>query len=275
MTDETARRKSELLSKKAEKLIADEYKKARESVLEEMRKVYEKYAVDGVLTKAEMTKYNRLNSLLARIDEDLTNMGITVDGTIKNLVKDQYGEAFFNYGESLQAKYGSSIDFGLISKDQLSALVNEPNVSGVSLKTTLGNNRYNALLYERQAITQGFMQGESYSGMAKRIKEAFNKSFNDSLRIARTEGHRAASEGQRLAYDRAEEDGVEFEVIWDAANQLGRTRDTHLALNNKKADKDGYFYSSGGKTRYPGGFGIAAEDVNCRCRLRTQIKENT
>jgi hypothetical protein len=45
----------------------------------------------------------------------------------------------------------------------------------------------------------------------------------------------------------------------------GRTRDAHLSLNGQEVKVDQPFTYNGKTAMYPGGFGDAALDANCRC----------
>jgi len=44
-------------------------------------------------------------------------------------------------------------------------------------------------------------------------------------------------------------------------------RDTHFLLHGTTIPIDGYFHTVNGRSQGPGLFGIAEEDVNCRCSL--------
>ena len=85
----------------------------------------------------------------------------------------------------------------------------------------------------------------------------------DISRIAATESHRISN---KAAYDTAKKAGATTK-IWNCM-MLPTSRDTHIYLNGVSAPIDGEFYSfKGGKTKYPGQWGIAEEDVNCLCWL--------
>lgn len=287
MTDEQIARKLDLMSAETDKALAEIYARARVNIKSELSWYYEKYANgDGILTYAEMSKYNRLVNLNAFLENEMRILGKAVDDEIKTLVKETYESAFFEYGNSIVDQYAgaygpepsASISFSQPRADDLRSLINEPNVSGTSLADTLSVNRYNALLYERQTITQGLLQGETYVKMAKRIQDATEKSFNDSLRIARTEAGRAQSEGQARAYDEAEEQGIEIVKTWVARHR--NTRPEHNKLDGTHPDKNGYWYSTDpktgkkAKTRYPHGFGVAGLDINCFCVVTAQLKKD-
>ena len=85
----------------------------------------------------------------------------------------------------------------------------------------------------------------------------------DIRRIAETETHRDAN---AAAYETAMRAGATTKT-WQTMMD-DRVRDTHEYLQGVSAPMDGSFYSyKGGSTLYPGQWGIAEEDCNCRCWL--------
>lgn len=85
----------------------------------------------------------------------------------------------------------------------------------------------------------------------------------DISRIADTETHRVAN---TAAFSTAKKAGATSKT-WHCM-MLPTSRDTHIYLDGVSAPIDGEFYSfKGGKTQYPGQWGIAEEDVNCLCWL--------
>lgn len=266
-----AEKSKDALIKKSEIAIAKEYKKSLDYVRSEMSSIYEKYSEKGVLTYAEMTKYNRFNSLQKNIIEELNTTWREVEKETRLLVSNEYEESFYKYGFLLNKDIGINLNYGLIDKNVIRSLYYEPNVSGLSLSQTLSKTRYNLLLKERQAMVQGFLRGDSYVNMIKGLKGEWNKSFNDMLRIVRTEGTRAANDGQVKVYDDAEEMGIDIDRIW-VATLDSRTRDAHQSLDGKKADKEGYFHYQGNRAKAPGGFGVASLDIMCRCSIIAKPK---
>lgn len=255
----------------AEKKLVREYRAVLKSVKSDLASLYEKYSVDGKLTYAEMSKYNRLKTLNTNIAAELNALGQAQDKTIKTLVGDAYEESFYRYGYSLDAGNGLDIGFGPVNRETILGLINEPNVSGLSLKEQLSKQRYDLLIRQRQTMIQGFVNGESYVNIAKSLTDSFGISLNNAMRIARTEGARAATEGQVSAYDEAEARGVEIDRIW-VASLDGRTRPTHGALDGQVADDEGLFHSQGMSAEGPGMWGDASMDINCRCTVRAEVK---
>ena len=85
----------------------------------------------------------------------------------------------------------------------------------------------------------------------------------DIERIAETETHRDTNAG---AYMAAKAGGATTKT-WNTMLD-DRVRDSHVWLEGVSAPIDGEFYNwKGESTMYPGEWGIAEEDVNCRCYL--------
>lgn len=99
----------------------------------------------------------------------------------------------------------------------------------------------------------------------ERVEDYFANggSGDDIVRIADTESHRIANQA---AFDTAKAGGATTKT-WHCM-MLPTSRDTHIYLDGVTAPIDGDFYSfKGGKTKFPGQWGIAEEDVNCLCFL--------
>ena len=89
--------------------------------------------------------------------------------------------------------------------------------------------------------------------------------------IARTEAHRIYEASSEDARQQAKAAGAKVVKQWDATLD-GKTRDNHRQLDGTIVEVDGYFTIDGKKSKYPGGFGNAAEDCNCRCVALTRAK---
>jgi len=139
----------------------------------------------------------------------------------------------------------------------------------------------------RREISLATIRGDNYEKLASRIGKAIGCNVVGgkvrygrcgaaawSMEVARTEGQRVLVEGQTAAYDRARELGCDIEIVWDATLDA-RTRPAHGALDGKVQDdpEKGWWVESLGKyVSAPLHSGVAAFDVNCRCRKRAQVK---
>lgn len=107
--------------------------------------------------------------------------------------------------------------------------------------------------------------GKSFADRIDDLGEDFE--LYELERIVLTEGHRAYVDGQSDAADRIEQkEGVLLFKRWNATMD-GRTRKTHRLLNGQIKRRDEMFTTVNGSAKEPGKFGIASEDVNCRCIL--------
>lgn len=156
----------------------------------------------------------------------------------------------------------------------------EQMISAITLNSKLSAPLYNHLGFNidflktsvRMEISRGIAQALSYQEIARNVKNTTNVDYNKSLRIAKTEGHRIQQEATYNVQKRAIEKGANVVKQWDSTLD-GKTRNTHRMLDGQIVGVDEYFESeSGYKALYPGGFGVASEDCNCRCCLLQRAK---
>src|SRR5690606_23595185 len=85
-----------------------------------------------------------------------------------------------------------------------------------------------------------------------------------AVRVAQTESHRIKNAARHESMQHAQAKGIELKKVW-VSTLDSKTRDRHRSLDGQKVDVDQPFKSGGATAMYPGGFGIASQDVNCRC----------
>lgn len=153
-------------------------------------------------------------------------------------------------------------------------------VEAIQLNTKLSKNLYDSLGIDikelkqtiRTEVSRGISQAYSYEQMATLIKRASGNSYANSVRIARTEGHRISNEATYNAQVKAKKKGAQIVKQWDATLD-GKTRPNHQFLDGQIVDIDKPFKNADGdEAMYPGGFGIASEDINCRCCVVQRAK---
>jgi uncharacterized protein with gpF-like domain len=118
------------------------------------------------------------------------------------------------------------------------------------------------------AVTQGIIQGEPLTDIAKRIGQATGeRCMNAMLRNARTMHTGAECAGRIEGMHQAQKLGIEVKKQW-LATLDGHTRDAHRDLDGQVRDVDKPFDSSMGKIRFPGDATAFPGLVwNCRCTL--------
>lgn len=125
----------------------------------------------------------------------------------------------------------------------------------------------NTKLLKEQVKTElqrGLASELSYADIARNITDYGQADMNRSMLIARTEGHRVQNESRMDAMRAAKKRGADVVKQWDSTLD-GNTRPHHRELDGQVQELDDPFTVAGMKVDAPGGFGIAAEDCNCRC----------
>jgi SPP1 gp7 family putative phage head morphogenesis protein len=238
-----------------------------------MSMVYEKYAEDGILTKAEMTRYNRLATLESQLIKLAGDSAKASTRLIQRMQPEVYQEAFFRYAWALDMDNQIRLSYGLINPAAIKAsLINDME------KIAIERYAANAKLRIRQALQNGLIQGQGYVAMATDIKTAINATAFEALRIMRTEGQTAQNAGAEDVYDQAREQGVKGQEIW-VATLDDRTRDSHGDMDGVAKEDDGLFHipasdkTDAETTPYPGWEGLSAGNrINCRCTTRFEVE---
>ncbi len=262
-----------------EQEIVKSYKVALESIQQDLAGLYRKYAKDGKLYWTEMNRYKRLQALEKNVKQTLGKYLKNVDTYIEKQTITVFKDSSYRHAWAIDQDAGFAFDWGRVPGDAVDSVVTFP-LSKLADSKALATDRAVKVNKVRNEITLSLVRGESYNKMSKRISAVLGFDDNNqytkkgaayaSMRIARTEGHRAAVEGQQVVYGKAESLGIELEYIWDAALDK-RTRPEHGALDGQRRGEDGFFDTAVGKVAAPLQSGVASFDIQCRCRLRAQI----
>ena len=253
------------------------YRQSLDSIRAEVGLLYEKHAKDGVLSMSDVTQYNRLKNTEKRIAAEMGRLQDKQVRTTSKTIKGVYEESFYRTAYAIEFEAQAKLRFGeLPSKQVDAAIVNPMDRIGWKDRTLEGARL--ATRQVREEIAQGIIQGKGYPEVAREVKDRMGMAAYRAERIVRTEAHRAREMGKLASLEHAAKEGVEMEKVWDAAMDQ-RTRDSHQGLDGQVVpvfDEDGnpgIFISpvTGATAEYPGGFGVAEEDINCRCAAAGQI----
>ena len=248
-----------------ERKYASEAAKVLRDALNEMRAamtvIYDKYATDGVLSLADMTRYNRLRNLEGDILSTMNTATRANLAEIRRLKPEQYGEAFFRYAWAVDQATGVSLKWGALNRQAIIESLDN-RLYQIAAKDYASNAQAQIL----RAVNSGLAQGKSYRDMARDLRDAINTSMFRAHRIIQTEAHTAASAAHTAVYAQAEAQGVELQVQW-ISRLDDRTRDTHRAMDGAIRQDDGLFDGPGGeRAPYPGWQGLSAKErINCHC----------
>lgn len=114
-------------------------------------------------------------------------------------------------------------------------------------------------------ISRGIATASPYRDIARNIASNSNTGFNNAMRIVRTESGRiynaASLDSAKTANDKT---GADLVKVWDSTLD-SLTRPHHRQLDNQVRELDEDFEVDNLTASAPGHFGIAKEDINCRC----------
>jgi SPP1 gp7 family putative phage head morphogenesis protein len=249
--------------------VDSELFKAYKSGLKEIKAQLADYVARyETLSFSKRLEVERLFGVAAEMDGILQGV---FDNT-KNAIADyERAAADIGYNGVWYALEGAeNIQMNLPQLDQafVEAAINQP-VAGKTLSQRLYQDRKQLAKETQSAIINGLLQGQGYSSIAGQINNITEASYKQALRIARTEAGRMRSQAALKSYDAAREAGVDLRLSWMSTLDT-KTRKDHQALDGQVADEEGLFWT-GGMTgagysgKAPRMFGVAKEDINCRC----------
>jgi hypothetical protein len=122
-------------------------------------------------------------------------------------------------------------------------------------------------------IREGLVEGKSIGEIQNDLYESQAFSPARALTIARTESAHALNAGSALAYNQAADMGVPLMVEWVKAPIPTFPERSHRRLHGARVAPGGMFViesgeDAGASAPFPGKFGIARQDINCRCRTK-------
>ena len=162
-----------------------------------------------------------------------------------------------------------------IDQSQVAKAVKLDSKISVGLYTRLGEDVLNLKENIRNEVSRGIANGSTWnqtaSNLAMGMRSPLNKSYNNAVRIARTEGHRIQNQAQMDTLNKAKSKGADVVKQWDSTLD-DDTRDTHKQLDGQIREIDQPFEVNGKTAMQPGGFGDPAEDCNCRCCMLQRAK---
>lgn len=120
-------------------------------------------------------------------------------------------------------------------------------------------------------ITRGIASGLLYDDITRNIANAGGVPLSRAKTITRTEAGRVQEQASFDAAKAARAAGADVVKQWSAVRD-GKTRDSHRTLDGQVREVDEPFEVNGHKAMHPHGFGVASEDINCRCTMLTRAR---
>ena len=217
------------------------------------------------LTWAQLSKYGRLKKFMKLFENKTTIAYKVILKEIRKSNRNVFLEQriYDVYDNKIQSAI--EMGFTIPSHSTLNKLLENP-IDKMKLPKVLGQHRSEIVREIQKTITQGAIKGEPYEKTAQEISKKVGISANKARKVVRTENGRSRSLASLETDKQLNKMGVKFDKYWLATLDT-RTRVSHAALDGRKADEYGYFHSRGHKAKGPRLFGVASEDINCRCTV--------
>lgn len=258
------------------KQLMPAYKSSLDDIRGKLARLYEKHSVNGELSLADVSRYNRLYNLEKDIAKTMSQLRSKQVRVMSKLIKEVYQETYYRSAFTLEKVVQANLAFGMLPVKQVEASILNPLDRIGWPDRTLEAARI-ATRQIRETVTRGIIEGKDYGSLARDIKERIDISAGRAQRIAQTEAHRAREEGKLAMLEDATRKGIDLDKTWSAALDE-RTRQTHGSMDGQSVavfDEEGnpgkFRSPAGGEAEYPGGFGIPEEDINCRCSVKGVI----
>lgn len=272
---------------KAQKEVQQTQLNAEKKVIRLLEKVYEQAKKDCEQKIRELSARTDMENLQTIIYQK-QYQEMLVD-QLESILYDLQKGQFTSIADYLQESYvngytGVYYDIGKVTgipvvmpirQDQVVKAVQTDSKLSTSLYNKLGEDVTYLKKSIRAELSRGIASGSTWNQMAvhiaKGMNSPFKKAINNSIRIARTEGHRIQNEAALDAQDEAKKKGANIVKQWDATLD-DRTRPDHQAADGQIREIGESFDVGGEKMKAPGVGGSAKNVCNCRCCLLQRAK---
>lgn len=236
------------------------YNKFTKDVNKQVKEWLEQYEKLSFSKKIELERLLNIDNEVRKL---LEKPAIDIGRTIKDRIVTEGNAGYNSVYYSLETGHNIDLDFHFLDKKYLETLSNN-KVAGKTLSQRLYKQRTQLAQRTTDAIARGMMFGYGYDRMALEIRTVSEASYNQAVRIARTESGRVRSIATQRAYLEAKNKGVYLQKQWMSTSD-SRTREDHSILNGQVVDVEEDFVIGNYKAQGPRMFGVGREDINCRC----------
>lgn len=290
--------KNEIVVAKTDRYIAlmlENYRKAEADIIAEMERIYARHlsGVDPEGIYNTMIQYNRLGGLLDNVHAQYRKYADIAGKQIPDIAEQAFRETYYRQAFLFDWYKPDGINFVFTRlDDRFTKLIVTGNFQQFgnieqsiiakygdlstytppygTLSDVIARTDTNQLIALNQEITQGFIIGKKLDDMVEGIQSVMHNSEYFAERIARTEATRCMNTADYLAAVDAEQQGVELGRIWQATLDR-RTRDSHAELDGQRVGMEEEFEVDGDTAMFPGDFGDAGNNINCRCTVVYEV----
>lgn len=240
------------------------YKKASEDCQAKIEALAARQDLQNIQTIIYQQQYQK--ALKKQLDSIFDELQASSFQSISDYLEKCYENGFFGTLYDLQGQ-GIPLIIPIDQREVVQALELDAKLSK-PFYDRLGEDVTFLKKKVKAEVSRGIANGSTWWDVAQKIATGMNSPLKtalyNSMRIARTEGHRIQNQAQWDTINKAKAKGADIVKQWDSTLDK-RTRATHRRLDGQIRELDEPFEVDGHKAMYPGGFGIPKEDIHCRC----------
>lgn len=259
----------ELLSeKKVMEQLERSYQKALEDVKDRLQQLDERTDVENRQAVAYQKAFQQ--GLQKQLERILGKLHSKTYRTVQEYLQDCYLTGHTAVLYELQSD-GLRLSLPIPQDKVYQAAINDTKLVK-PLYDSIGEDFAELKKHITDIVSAGFASGASYGDMANQITGKMIGNYatmrggalGRAKLIVRTEGNRIANAARLEAARTAKQQGADLVKQWDSTMDK-KTRPHHVQLDGQVRELDEPFEVDGRKAQAPGRFGIASEDINCRC----------
>ncbi|CDZ74858.1 phage putative head morphogenesis protein [Peptoniphilus sp. ING2-D1G] len=259
----------EKLIKDKEKAIVKNYASSYKKLRKKLSDIYDKYEKDGVISKDELRKYNRLKAL------DLATAKTLIDlySSNKSLIRQTLKEVIEDTKNSSFTIINNRVSITPIKRKFDSTEIINQEIAGKIWTQRIKHYGDNFVYDVHSIIRQGLERGDTYTTVSKSLKSKFGQDLKRAVTIARTESARVQAYTKNATMEEVNKQ-VSLIKTWRTMKDEG-VRRSHQAMEGVTVKFDEEFtLPSGATCMYPKSTGYPEEDINCRCYLEYKVDKN-
>ncbi len=257
------------LALKTEREIMKNYARQLRGMRSKLADVFDKYFQEGKLDYAEIQKYGRLSKLERDIIGEVMNLYKDDGKLLRDTLAEVYNTSYLRTAWAIESETRARLGFSAVDAKTVRLSVQNP-FTGLTLNERLERHRTNLIYGLKEEITRGFVDGDTYPQISRRIKDKLEGDAGKAIRIVRTESTRIYNTAQFDSIQKAEEQGVKMTKTWISSGD-DRTRDSHADLDGVTVPIDEPFVIDGDEGMFPGDFSEARNVINCRCTVAYNV----
>ena len=267
---------SERLFKQIDRANQAEYAALLKDVRMEVADTYAKYAVAGVLTYAEMQKYDRIKKLKSTIDDIVKERFSIIRTQTQQALKTNTAVSYAASAEAIGTIAEVSIPTRM-SADAITAILQKP-AEGWTYAERMALRTRDLAVRIQGTVTNGYVRGDSLQDVSKALKSVAEKDFIKTRSYVGDTMHRVSQDAVKESVIDADEStpaDIMVQKTWVTFGDQ-KVRDAHALLDGQTVRGDETFVIPSGEfagfqADSPQGFGEPALDYNCRCRIVADV----